>query len=289
MRKLLAILLLLSASAFAATPVAVTGTVQSIDTSGHRGNAFVRFKLRNFAGFVPRVTGTGIVVQTVIDKQPAADGTFSQNLWSNDDIVPNTCGALSNEACTFYTIEFWNDGKITSSGNYCIPAGGSYDLNTATVCQAPPLPPNFVPLTILFETDGVGNGSQVLLNLISGTGIDLNESGGGVTVNVTGTIPNLTVSTGVAVNGGGLKHKRSTAGCATAASVGAVCTTVVTWTTPFADVNYTAQCGGRVITSGVPAEGGLTAQSASTVTFQTVATTAAAAQFTNIDCVAFHD
>jgi hypothetical protein len=63
----------------------------------------------------------------------------------------------------------------------------------------------------------------------------------------------------------------------------------VTWTTTFPDANYTAQCNGRLVTSGVPVNGGLTAQIAASVTFQTVATTAAAAQFTNIDCIAVHD
>lgn len=86
-----------------------------------------------------------------------------------------------------------------------------------------------------------------------------------------------------------IQSKRGTAGCATAAAVGALCTTVVTWTNAFADANYTAQCGGRLVTSGVPVNGGLTAQVAASVTFETVATTAVAAQYTNIDCTAIHD
>lgn len=95
--------------------------------------------------------------------------------------------------------------------------------------------------------------------------------------------------TGVNGDGSGLKHKRGTAGCATAAAAGAACTTTVTWATAFADANYTVQCGGRLVTSGVPSNGGITAQIAASVTFQTVAETAAAAQFTNIDCIAIHD
>ena len=104
-----------------------------------------------------------------------------------------------------------------------------------------------------------------------------------------GSLTSLTVSTSVGNDGGGLKHIRGVAGCATAAAVGAACTTVVTWSTAFADANYTARCNGRLITSGVPVNGGLTAQVAASVTFQTVATTAVAAQFTNIDCIALHD
>lgn len=78
-------------------------------------------------------------------------------------------------------------------------------------------------------------------------------------------------------------------GCATTASAGAVCTTTVTWTTAFGDANYTAVCNGDLITSGVPLNGGFTAKDAASVTFQTVAATAAAAQYTAVDCIAIHD
>lgn len=78
-------------------------------------------------------------------------------------------------------------------------------------------------------------------------------------------------------------------GCATTASVGAVCTSTVTWGTTFADANYTAVCSGDLVTSGVPQDGGLSAKVGASVTYRTVAATAAAAQFTTIDCVAFHD
>lgn len=101
----------------------------------------------------------------------------------------------------------------------------------------------------------------------------------------TGTLFNV----GIGGNGSGFKHKRGTAGCATAASVGAACTTVVTWTTPFVDASYTAVCTGDLVTSGIPVSGGLTAKAAASVTFQTVATTAAAAQYTNVECSAVHD
>lgn len=84
------------------------------------------------------------------------------------------------------------------------------------------------------------------------------------------------------------QFKRS-AGCATAASLAATCTTTLTWTTAFADTNYTPNCTGQLVTSGVPLNGGITAKSASAIDFQTVAGTAAAAQYTNISCSATHD
>jgi hypothetical protein len=83
--------------------------------------------------------------------------------------------------------------------------------------------------------------------------------------------------------------KRGVAGCATAASAGATCTTTVTWTVAFPDANYTCVCSGTAITSGIPAYGGVTAKAAASCIVQTVAVTAAAAQFTNIECIAVHD
>lgn len=117
-----------------------------------------------------------------------------------------------------------------------------------------------------------------------------NQTGTGSIVLATSpTITSPTIASGINGDGSGLKAKRGAAGCATAAPAGSTCTTTVTWTTPFADANYTAMCGGRGITSGVPVYGGITAQLAASVTFQTVSGTAAAAQFTNIDCTAVHD
>src|SRR6185312_7672240 len=156
--------LLLCASAFAVpTPVTVSGTNQTVGTTGVQGNSFVRFRLRNYAGFVPKVFGTGIIVQTQLDVQPAADGTFTTPIWSNDDITPNTCGATQNLACTWYTVEFWNNGKITSSGSYCIPnTSATYDLNVAVPCQTPPLPPGPIQVTNVTGGTLAGTTSHVL-------------------------------------------------------------------------------------------------------------------------------
>lgn len=98
----------------------------------------------------------------------------------------------------------------------------------------------------------------------------------------------FSVTNGVDANGGGMKHAR-VVGCATAATVGATCSTTITWTTGFTNASYTVACSGDQITSGVPVTGGLTARTNASITVQTVAMTAAAAQFTNIDCVAVHD
>jgi len=100
----------------------------------------------------------------------------------------------------------------------------------------------------------------------------------------------LNINKGIAQSSGsGYQAIRTVAGCATAASLAATCTTTVAWTAAFVDANYTPHCDGLLITSGVPINGGITAKVAASVTFQTVSATAAAAQFTNIVCSAVHD
>jgi len=103
------------------------------------------------------------------------------------------------------------------------------------------------------------------------------------------TFPDATGFVPLTGNGNSPLQTKRVAGCATAASAGAVCTTTVTWATAFADTSYTVSCGGDVVTSGVPADGGISAKVAASVTFRTVAVTAAAAQYANIDCTAIHD
>lgn len=156
---------------------------------------------------------------------------------------------------------------------------------------------------IVLNQSGTGAGQdsqEILFNSSSHSGgILLSEASNALVLNTNtafqgqlttnNTAGSLTIRGGIAGDGSGFKHKRGTTGCTTGAAAGAACTTVVTWTTTFADANYTAQCGGRVVASGVPLNGGLTAQDAASVTFQTVAATAAAAKFTNIDCIAVHD
>jgi hypothetical protein len=101
--------------------------------------------------------------------------------------------------------------------------------------------------------------------------------------------PRVTFTLGVGADGGGFKHLRGVTGVATAASAGAVSDTTVTWATAFADANYTVTCSGNGTTSGVPISGGINSKLAGSVKFRTVAATAAAAQFTTVECMAAHD
>jgi hypothetical protein len=89
---------------------------------------------------------------------------------------------------------------------------------------------------------------------------------------------------------GEIQSIRGVTGCTTAASIGAVCSTTVTWSSAFVDTSYTLTgCTGNGITSGAPLIQGIIAKAAASVTVQTIALTAAAAQFTNVECGAIHD
>jgi hypothetical protein len=106
--------------------------------------------------------------------------------------------------------------------------------------------------------------------------------------NGTTAVTKPTIATGVGADGSGFKHSRSTTGCTTGAAIGANCSSSVTWTTTFADANYTAVCSCSGVTSGVPVLGSVST-AASQLTVLTVATTASAAKCTNIMCIAAHD
>jgi hypothetical protein len=112
----------------------------------------------------------------------------------------------------------------------------------------------------------------------------------------THTAPDSTGTLLISGNGDGThsiaNQTKRVSGCATAASLNATCDTTFTWTTPFADANYTVVCTGDGVTGGAPGIQGTNIVSAKTAAASTVRTfsiTAAAAQFTTIDCEAVHD
>lgn len=77
-----------------------------------------------------------------------------------------TTGNLSlvNDNATPGNFYYYGTNGAGTKGFYTLPLGG-----------------------ILLETNGISNGSQVILNLISGTGINLTDDGvGGVTIDATG-------------------------------------------------------------------------------------------------------
>lgn len=149
-----------------ASPITVTASLTDPSSTALQGNSFLRFILRNFSGFVPQVSGTSILPEIQIDALPNGSGAISQTLWKNSDISPAT---------TFYTVQLWNQGRITSSGNYIFNASTS--LNTASQLNAPPVPAGF---SLVFENNGVLNSSQSILNLVNTDGsVTLTDLGAG--------------------------------------------------------------------------------------------------------------
>lgn len=98
----------------------------------------------------------------------------------------------------------------------------------------------------------------------------------------------LQINTGVTADGSGFKHKRGVAGCTTAAVAGASCSVTVTWTTAFADANYTATCNVDG-SSGPVAYVGISSKVAASIQVAISAITANAATATTFECIAVHD
>jgi hypothetical protein len=104
------------------TPCTVSGTLQTL-SSGHIAQGTVIFQLSNIGvGNLPRVIGTSIMPGTQFSVMTAQDGTFSIQLWGNDNIDP---------AGTLYLVTFRDYlknevGPITFS-----ITGATFNLNSA--------------------------------------------------------------------------------------------------------------------------------------------------------------
>lgn len=76
-------------------------------------NEFVRFRLRGIVG-PAQFSGSSVTVTATLDA-----GTISQQ------IIPNSIVSPSG---SFYTVEFWSNGRVVTSENLTITTGG--DLST---------------------------------------------------------------------------------------------------------------------------------------------------------------
>ena len=189
------------------SPVTVTATVFDPGNNLLQGNAFVRFRLRNFDGLVPIVSGTGVFAETQIDAFPNASGAVSQTLWGNNHINGNT----------YYTVEFHNNGRITSSGNYNI--SGSTNLNTAATISPSPVPSG--PNTIIFQNNGAMNSSQTTLNLENTDGsLTITDVGGG-TLNLQAVSNPYTYVNRIGFTASGLAVNSAT--CTSGCNLGMAC------------------------------------------------------------------
>lgn len=167
------------------SPCTVTCQLQTAADVNLQGNSFVRFRLRNFAGFVPRVDGVGIIAEPQIDVLPNAGGVISTTLWGNDNIDPTN---------TYYTVEWWAGGRITSQANFII-TGASFDLDSAAQLNPPPQPGTSGLTPLLLETSGVKNGSQQKFNAVAGSGMSIVDDGvGNITFSAGGGSGSIVIS-----------------------------------------------------------------------------------------------
>jgi hypothetical protein len=105
------------------------------------------------------------------------------------------------------------------------------------------------------------------------------------------TFTNPIINNGVS-QGSGVKHQRFGASCTTPAALGGACNSTYTWTSPFADANYSVVCTGdsRAGTAlGIPVVINANSIGASTFLVSIAAFSSTAAQFPAVDCIAFHD
>jgi hypothetical protein len=102
----------------------------------------------------------------------------------------------------------------------------------------------------------------------------------------------LNVSEGVVNDGSGMKHRRVTS-CTTASSNGSTCDVTVTWTTPFADTNYTPSCSLSAKTSAPVGRPTLVIQAKTaaslTVRITSLTNSQAGGSGAEIACIAIHD
>lgn len=151
------------APAYAQNTITVTTVENTIGASAVDASSFVRYRLRNFSGFVPQVSGVSIISQTQIDT-PVIAGATSQVIYKNSVISP---------ASTFYTIEHWTGGKMTSSANYLCSASGDISVACSLVL-VPPVPS--LPIDLNYARLN-GSNTPFTGNIKFSSALDLNNSG----------------------------------------------------------------------------------------------------------------
>lgn len=117
--------------------------------------------------------------------------------------------------------------------------------------------------------------------------------GGNITLNpgaagVSGVGPgDIVLNSGIFPNGTGVKHQRFTGLCTTGSMTGDDCTTILSWTAPFVDANYSVSC--TPIGGGNTPTFDLASKLATSVTFQIITFADTASTYAEVDCIAVHD
>lgn len=118
--------------------ITVTGLLKDVFGAAALSGG-LRVTLNGYGAQMPRVSGTGFIVDPDIPVNMPGDGTFSFTVFGNDVILPGP-------NITFYTIAFIpQSGGVVKCNNYQITGSGSFDLSTLSPIFLPtpsPLPPN---------------------------------------------------------------------------------------------------------------------------------------------------
>jgi hypothetical protein len=124
-----------------AIPATVTGNLKAL-TNGSIAQGLVIFQLANTGSGNPIiVSGTAIFPSLKIITQSAADGSFSQTLWGNDNISPSN---------TIYNVTFRDaQGNEVGPIQYSI-TGSSVNLNSLSASSTTS-PPVLIPTSSLPE------------------------------------------------------------------------------------------------------------------------------------------
>lgn len=142
MKKLLLsiVLVLYWASLASAQNVAVSGNIQNLTGAAPDASSFVRFILKNFTGFVPKVNGTTVLLpgcgqaNTLCQDFTPTSGAISGTIYGNDIITPSG---------TFYTVQFWTKGRTLFSCDYRV-TGPTFNINSASCLTTPQIAPGNV-------------------------------------------------------------------------------------------------------------------------------------------------
>jgi hypothetical protein len=112
-------------------------------------------------------------------------------------------------------------------------------------------------------------------------------------INYDWTVPAANGTVGLSLNAtnGIYQSKRGVVGCTTAASVGGICAAGITvsWQEPFADADYSVSCTPSGVPTNLPGAPYIASKAQGWVIVNYFSTTAMAASWEAIDCIAVHD
>jgi hypothetical protein len=117
--------------------IIITGNLENIFGVLYPNDKII-FSLENYGLNVPRVSGTGFLVETVQSVTANGSGAFSTALWGNDVITPSG---------TYYLVTFVSDaGLQIAQIPYILNGTGTFDLSAVAPMISTPNPylPNYI-------------------------------------------------------------------------------------------------------------------------------------------------